>query len=83
MSNKSHAHSGGESSDGIVPAKQPNEGQGGPQEVAEGRPSAKENTEQSNLCRTPSRESGLNGLERVREAAVRFDANIQGKNRVR
>ncbi len=35
----------------------------------EGRPLAKENTEQSNQCRTQSRGSGRNGLERVREAA--------------
>jgi len=64
-------HGGGESSDGIVPTKQPNEGQGGPQGVVEGRPSAKENTEQFNPCRTPRRESGPNGLDRVREAAKR------------
>jgi group II intron reverse transcriptase/maturase len=35
----------------------------------EERPLTKENMEQSNLCRTPSRESGLSGLDRVREAA--------------
>ena len=35
----------------------------------EGRPLTKENAEQSNQHRTPSRESGPNGLERVREAA--------------
>ena len=35
----------------------------------ERRPSAKENTLQANSCRTQSRESGTNGLERVREAA--------------
>jgi len=45
----------------------------------EERPLAKENTEQSNPCRTQSRESGSNGLERVREVAkkdkeVRFTA---------
>ena len=35
----------------------------------EGRPLTKENTEQPNPCRTPSRESGPSGLDRVREAA--------------
>ena len=37
----------------------------------EGRPLTKENTGEPNSCRTPSRESGPNGLERVREAARR------------
>ena len=45
----------------------------------EERPLAKENTQQSNQCRTQSRESGPNGLGRVREVAkkdgkVRFTA---------
>ena len=35
----------------------------------EGRPLTKENTRQPNPYRTPSRESGPSGLERVREAA--------------
>jgi hypothetical protein len=35
----------------------------------EGRPLAKENAEQHNLYRTPSRKSGPRGRERVREAA--------------
>src|SRR5437773_2338596 len=52
-----------------TPTKQPNKS-GRPQaEVVEGRPLVKENTEQSNQCRTQSRESGSSGLERVREAA--------------
>ena len=69
MSYKAHMHGGGESYSGVVPAKQPNQGERSPAEAVEGRPLAKENTEQSNQCRTPSRESGLSGLERVREAA--------------
>src|SRR5713226_1300928 len=79
MSDKSTMHGGGESYSGVVPTKQPNKG-GKPQaEVVEERPLAKENTEQSNPCRTQSRESGSNGLERVREVAkkdkeVRFTA---------
>src|SRR6202140_1402383 len=79
MSDKSTMHGGGESYSGVVPAKQPNKG-GRPQaEVVEGRPLAKENTKQSNQCRTQSRESGPNGLGRVREVAkkdgkVRFTA---------
>ena len=69
MSDKSTMHGGGESYSGVVPAKQPNKG-GKPQEEAvEGRPLVKENTEQSDQCRTQSRESGPNGLGRVREVA--------------
>ena len=69
MSDKTHMHGGGESYSGIVPAKQPNEGGGGPKEAVEGRPLTKENTEQPNPYRTQSRESGPSGLDRVREAA--------------
>ena len=68
----------GESHSGIVPAKQPNKSEKSPAEVVEGRPLTKENTQQPNPCRTPSRESGPSGLERVREAAkdkeVKFTA---------
>ncbi len=79
MSGKSFMHGGGESYSGVVPTKQPNKGGRPPAEVVEERPLAKENTEQSNQCRTQSRESGSNGLERVREVAkkdgkVRFTA---------
>jgi RNA-directed DNA polymerase len=49
--------------------KQPNESGKAPEEVAEGRPLTKENTSELNPCRTPCRESGHSGLERVREAA--------------
>ena len=69
MSGKSLAHGQGESYRGIVPTKQPNKGGEPPAEVAEGRPWTKENTPQSNPLRTPSRESGPSGLERVRETA--------------
>ena len=69
MSHKSLMHGGGESYSGVVPAKQPNKSEPSPAEVVEGRPLTKENTQQSNPYRTPSRESGLSGLERVREAA--------------
>ena len=69
MSDKSHMHGGGESYSGVVPAKQPNKGGRPPAEVVEGRPLTKENMEQPNPCRTPSRESGPSGLDRVREAA--------------
>jgi hypothetical protein len=69
MSDKAHMHGDGESYSGIVPSKQPNEDQGGSQEAVEGRPPTKENTEESNPRRTPSRASGPNGLDRVREAA--------------
>ena len=69
MSGKSFMNDDGESYGGIVPAKQPNKGDGSPAEVVEGRPQTKENTQQPNLGRTPSRESRPSGLERVREAA--------------
>ncbi len=71
MSYKTRVNEGGESSGGIVPAKQPNEGRGGPKEAVEGRPLAKENADELNSCRTQSRESEPNGLDRVREAARR------------
>jgi retron-type reverse transcriptase len=71
MSYKAQMNGGGESSGGIVPAKQPNEGRGGPKEAVEERPPAKENMEQPNSCRTQSRESEPSGLDRVREAARR------------
>jgi RNA-directed DNA polymerase len=69
MSGKSLRHGRGESYHGVVPTKQPNKGGEPPAEVAEGRPWTKENTPQSNPRRTPSRESGPKGLERVRETA--------------
>jgi RNA-directed DNA polymerase len=69
MSGKSLMNGDGESYCGIVPMKQLNKGEETPAEVAEGRPKTKENTQQPNLGRTPSRESRPSGLERVREAA--------------
>ena len=71
MSGKSLMHGGEESYGGVVPTKQPNERQGGPKEVVEERPLTKENTRQPNPSRTPSREGGRSGLERVREARPR------------
>ena len=69
MSSNSHMDGSRESYRGIVPAKQPNESQGGQKEVVEGRPQTKENMGQSNSNRTPSRVSEPSGLERVRQAA--------------
>jgi RNA-directed DNA polymerase len=69
MSGQSYMNDDGESYRGIVPTKQPNKGDGSPAEVVEGRPRTKENTQQPNLGRTPSRGSRPSGLERVREAA--------------
>ncbi len=69
MSHKSHKHGSGESYSGILPVKRSNEGQGGPKEIVEERPLAKENMEEHNPYRTQSRESGPNGLDRVRQAA--------------
>ena len=82
MSYKAHMYGGRESSGGIVLTKRSNAGQGGPKEIVEGRPLTKENAEKPNPNRTPSRERGPSGLDRVREAAA-LRQNIQGKNRVR
>jgi hypothetical protein len=96
MSDKTPMHGGGESYSGVVPTKQPNKSEQSPAEVAEGRPLTKENTRQPKPYRTPSRESGPSGLERVREEPWRDGkllphpegastpiSNIRGKNRVR
>jgi RNA-directed DNA polymerase len=85
MSYKPHVHESGESYSGVVPAKQPNEGLGGPKEVVEERPLTKENMEEPNPRRTPSRESGPTGLDRVRQAAkedgkLRFTALLHHVN---
>ena len=79
MSYKTQMNGGGESYSGIVPSKRSNEGQGGPKEIVEGRPLTKENAEEPNPNRTPSREIGPSGLDRVRQTAkqdkeVRFTA---------
>ena len=85
MSYKAQMHGNRESHNGVVPTKQPNESPGGPQEVVEGRPLTKENAEEPNPCRTPSRESGSSGLDRVRQAAkgdqrLRFTALLHHVN---
>lgn len=69
MSNKPHMNGSGESYCGIVPTKQPNASGRPPKEAVEGRPKTEENMERPNQCRTPSRGNGLNGLDRVRQAA--------------
>jgi RNA-directed DNA polymerase len=69
MSHKTHMNGSRESYSGIVLSKRSNESQGGPKEIAEGRPLTKENAEQPNPGRTQSRENGQSGLERVRQAA--------------
>src|SRR5258706_1518494 len=69
MSDKTHTHDRRESYGGVVPIERSNESQGGPKEIVEGRPPTKENAEESNPCRTQSRESGTSGLDRVRQAA--------------
>ncbi len=69
MSDKTRMNGGRESHSAIVAAKHPNEGRGGPQEGAERRVLTEEKTEQSNPCRTQSREDGPNRLDRVRKAA--------------
>src|SRR5215831_11076946 len=71
MSHESHMHGGGESYSGVLPAKQSNKSGRPPAKAVEERPLTKENMDQPNLCRTPSRERGPSGLDRVREAAKR------------
>jgi len=85
MSHKTRMHDDRESHSGIVPMKRLNAGRGGPKETVEGRPLTKENAEEPNPCRTQSRESGPNGLDRVREAAkgdkqLRFTALLHHVN---
>ena len=62
-------HADEKSDASIVPKKPPNKGK--PAEAAEGRDAAKGNADESPADRTPSRESALTGLERVRETAKR------------
>ena len=69
MSHKPSMHGGGESYSGVVLTKQPNKSGQPPAEAVEGRPLTKENTPEPNSHRTPRRESGRSGLERVRKAA--------------
>ena len=69
MSYKTQMNGGGESSGGIVPTKRLNKDLGRSKEAVEGRPLAKENTEEPNSYRTLSRESEPSGLDRVRPAA--------------
>ena len=85
MSSESHMNGHGESYSGIVPTKRSNEGRGGPKEIVEERPLTKENAEEPNPLRTPSRESGPSGLDRVRQAAkgdkqLRFTALLHHVN---
>jgi group II intron reverse transcriptase/maturase len=69
MSDESLMHGGEESYCGVVPTKQPNKSEPSPAEAVEERPQTKENTQEPNPYRTPRRESGPSGLERVRAAA--------------
>jgi group II intron reverse transcriptase/maturase len=64
-------HEDGKSDSPVVPAKSPNKpGQPGT-EAMEGRGQTKEITLQNNTLRTQGREGVQNGLERVRQAAIR------------
>jgi group II intron reverse transcriptase/maturase len=76
MSDKTHMYGDWESHSGIVPTKLPNKSGKPPAEAVEGRPLTKENMDQPNQRRTPSRESWSSGLARVREAA-RKDKKLQ------
>jgi RNA-directed DNA polymerase len=76
MSYKTQTNGGGESYSGVLLTKHPNKTGKPAAEGVEGRPLTKENAEQPNPCRIQSRESGPNGLDRVREAAKR-DGKLQ------
>ena len=79
MSGKSSMNGSGESYCGIVSTKQPNKSDETPAEVVEKRPQTKENTQQPNQGRTPSRETRSSGLERVREVASKgWEAEVHG-----
>src|SRR5258708_18036970 len=69
MSHKSSMHDGGEWYSGIVLTKKGNKRGKPAAEAGEGRRLTKENTPEPTSYRTPSRESGRSGRERVREAA--------------
>ncbi len=56
MSGKSFMNGGGESYCGVVPTKQPNKSEKSPAEDVEGRPQAKENTQEAKLV--PDTEPG-------------------------
>ena len=71
MSDKSYTHGHGESDRSIVPAKSRNKGGPPLADGVEGRERTKENTVESNPCRTQSRESGSSRLDGVRQAAQR------------
>src|SRR5713101_6365077 len=77
MSYKTHMYGGGESYSGVVPAKQPNKGGRPSAEGVEGRPLTEENTGQTNQRRTPRRESGPSGLDRVRKAAKKKGGKVR------
>src|ERR1022692_1084803 len=63
MSYKAHMYGDRESHSGIVPAKRSNAGQGGPKEIAEGRPLTMENAAEPNSHRTLRRNLRAKGAE--------------------
>jgi hypothetical protein len=97
MSHNLGMNAGRESDGCVVPAKCPNKGgRLTPAEGMKGRRPTKENTGQTAACQIQSWVSALAGLNRVREAAkrdkrrifhpysaLRFDASIRGKSRMR
>jgi len=71
MSHKPSMNVGRESDDRVVPAKCSNkDGSSSSAEGAEGRRSAKENSEQTTASQTQSWGNALSGLRRVREAGA-------------
>ena len=83
----SGVHARGKSDDRVIPEKLPNKGaHEAPEEVVEGRRSAKGNTMQATATRTQSRLDALIALDRVREAVSQTRVstpNTRGKSRVR
>jgi len=62
-------HGGEKSDSAVVAGKSPNKAGRPEAEAMEPRAGAKENAEQRNTCRTQSRESVLQSLSRIRQAA--------------
>ena len=95
MSDKSHVYGSGESDRSVVPSKSRNKGGLPLADGMEGRERTKENTVESNPCRTQRRISGPSRLDGVRQVdrcghrisdpnpLESFVAIIRGRSRVR
>jgi hypothetical protein len=83
MSYKTQMHGHGESHSGVLPTKRSNAGQGGPKEIAEGRPLTKENAEGEPRAGHRAGSAGNMGRSAYAKQTLASRSTIQGKNRVR